>query len=134
MKEFREFRLIEIVSEVEVKEHMVFIHPYYMKDKQRLFFDSKNQYMLEKLGHPRVFLYEKEENKMRRTFKWKCLRRFNKFPEDLENDSGFLRTMSPSFQFFIDINRSSNLFVIRDSFTLKEVLTISKDLMDLEEE
>jgi hypothetical protein len=64
--------------------------------------------MLEKLGHPRVFLYEKEENKMRRTFKWKCLRRFNKFPEDLENDSGFLRTMSPSFQFFIDLNRTTN--------------------------
>jgi len=90
--------------------------------------------MLEKLGHPRVFLYEKEENKMRRTTKWKCLRRFNKFPEDLENDSGYLRAMSPSFQFFIDINRSNNQFVIKDTFTMKEMVNIPKDLMDIDEE
>lgn len=53
--------------------------------------------MLEKLGHPRVFLYEKEESRMRRTIKWRCLRRFSKYPEELENDSGFLRALSPSF-------------------------------------
>jgi hypothetical protein len=90
--------------------------------------------MLEKLGHPRVFLYEKEENKMKRSIKWKCLRRFNKFPEDLENDSGYLRSMSPSFQQFIDINRTTNEFVIKDTFSLKELVRIPKDLMDLEEE
>lgn len=97
MKEFREFRLIEIVSEMEIKEHMVFIHPFYTKEKQRLFFDSKNQYMLEKLGHPRVFLYEREENRMRRTIKWKCLRRFSKYPEELDNNSGYSRVLSPNF-------------------------------------
>jgi len=89
--------LIEIVSDIEVKEHLVFIHPFYFNDKQRIYFDSSNKYMLEKLGHPRVFLYEKEENKMRRTIKWRCLRRFSKYPEELENDSGYLRALSPSF-------------------------------------
>jgi len=124
-KEFREFRLLEITSDVEVKEHLVFVHPFYQKEKQRIYFDSKNQYMLEKLGHPRVFLYEKEENKMKRSVKWKCLRRFNKFPEELENDSGFLRAMSPTFQQFIDIDRQLNRFVIRDTFSLQPLLEIS---------
>ena len=89
--------MIEICSEIEVKEHLVFVHPFYFNDKQRIYFDSKNQYMLEKLGHPRVFLYEKEESRMRRTIKWRCLRRFSKYPEELENDSGNLRALSPSF-------------------------------------
>jgi len=58
--------LIEIVNEAEVKEHLVFIHPYYQTEKQRIYFDDKNEYMLEKLAHPRVFLYEREETKLRR--------------------------------------------------------------------
>ncbi|CDW71887.1 wd-40 repeat protein [Stylonychia lemnae] len=130
-KEFREYRLIEIVSDIEVKEHLVFIHPFYFNDKQRIYFDSKNQYMLEKLGHPRVFLYEKEENRMRRTIKWRCIRRFSKYPEELENDSGFLRALSPSFQNLVDVNRKDNLFVIRDTFSNRVICTVPKDLMDL---
>jgi hypothetical protein len=62
--------------------------------------------MLEKLGHPRVFLYEREESKMRRQIKWKCLKRLSKFPEELENDSGFLRVLSPNFNYFIAIDRA----------------------------
>lgn len=110
------------------------MHPFYHKDKQRIYFDSNNNYMIEKLGHPRVFLYEKEENKMRRTVKWKCIRRFSKYPEDLENDSGFIRTLSPTFSLFIDINRTTNQFVIKDTFTMQELHSIPKDLMNLEEE
>jgi hypothetical protein len=64
--------------------------------------------MIEKLSHPRVFIYEREESKMRRHVKWHCMKRFAKFPEDLENNSGFLRTVSPSFQFFIMIDRALN--------------------------
>jgi hypothetical protein len=97
-KEFREFRLIEIISEAEIKEHMIFIHPLYLNNTQKLYFDSTNYYMIEKLGHPRVFIYEKEELKATRKFiKWRCMKRFNKFPEHLENDSGYLRTLSPTF-------------------------------------
>jgi hypothetical protein len=96
---------------------LVFIHPYYQNEKQRIYFDDKNEYMLEKLAHPRVFLYEKEETKLRRQTRWKCIRRMNKFPEQLENDSGFLRTFSPDFKYFIDINRRINQFVIKDTVT-----------------
>lgn len=123
-KEFREFRLVEIVSDVEVREHLVFVHPFYLRERQRIYFDSKNQFMLEKHGHPRVFLYEKEENKMKRTIKWKCLRRFTKFPEELENESGFLRCMSPTFHQFIDIDRQLNRFVIRDTFSHNTLVEI----------
>jgi hypothetical protein len=43
--------------------------------------------------------------------------RFNKFPEELESDSGYLRIFTPCFSYFIDIERGENIFVIRDSFT-----------------
>lgn len=33
------------------------------------------------------------------------MKRFNKYPEDLENESGFARVMSPAFDSYIDINR-----------------------------
>jgi hypothetical protein len=51
------------MNELEVREHLVFVHPMYHNEKQRIYFDSKNKYMLEKLNHPRVFLYESEEAK-----------------------------------------------------------------------
>jgi hypothetical protein len=54
------------MNENEVKEHLVFVHPYYLHERQRLYFDTNHQYMLEKLAHPRVFLYEREESRMRR--------------------------------------------------------------------
>jgi hypothetical protein len=135
-KEFREFRVIEIVSETEVKEHLTFIHPVYHNEKQRLYFDSKNKYMIEKLNHPRVFLYEREDykNKTQITTKWKCLKRMSKFPEELENDSGFLRVLSPSFQYYIDVDKANKQVLIRDTFAATEVYRMPTHLMNLKEE
>ena len=88
-KEFREFRLIEITSDAEVQEHLTFIHPLNLTEKQRLYFDDSNFYMVEKLNHPKVFIYEKEEQKNKKLIRWRFLKRFNKFPGQLENESGF---------------------------------------------
>ena len=134
-KTFREFRLVEILSETEVKEHFGFIHPFYEAERQRLYFDCDNNYMIEKLSHPRVFLYGKEDGKsLGGLLKWKCIRRLHKFPEELENDSGFLRVISPSLQLMLGIDRTMNQFIIRDTFTLTEKYRIPKFLMDLGEE
>lgn len=122
------------MNEAEVKEHLTFIHPFYQSDKQRIYFDDKNEYMLEKLGHPRVFLYEREETKRGRKTRWRCIRRLNKFPEQLENDSGFLTTFSPSFKCYIDINRRLNQFVIRDTLTANEMWRMPKHLFNLTDE
>ena len=133
-REFREFRLIEILNECEVKEHLVFVHSFYFNQQQRLYFDSQNKYMIEKLGYPRIFLYEKQESKMRRRIKWRCIKRFNKFPEDLENESGLLRSLSPTFQYFLSVDRSNNQFVVLDTFSMEEVYRIPDHLMDLNQE
>lgn len=108
------------MSEVEVKEHAVFVHPLYLKEKQKLYFDIRNEFMLEKLTYPRVFLYQKDNNVKGNTH-WKLLKRFSKFPNDLESDSGELRVMSPTFQFYIDVCRTTNMFVIRDTMTKIEM-------------
>lgn len=58
----------------------------------------------------------------------------SKFPEDLENDSGFLRVLSSSFQYYIDIDKGAKQFVIRDTFIMSEVYKIPKYLMNINEE
>lgn len=67
---------------------------------------------------------------MRREIKWKLIRRLSKYPEELENDSGFMRTLSPSFLQYIDINKSLNQFVIKDTFSMRELLIVPKHFMD----
>ena len=85
-REFREFRLIEIVNEKEVMEHASFVHSFYPGKKQRFYFDDINQFMLEKLSHPRVFLYKMDQDTSQGTkIKWHLIKRFAKFPEDLES-------------------------------------------------
>lgn len=96
-KELREFRLIEIMNEDEVKEHINFIHPIYPNEHQRIFFNENSHYMLEKFTHPRVFIYERIEIEGRGQVHWRLVRRLNKFPADLEADSGPLKIMSPCF-------------------------------------
>lgn len=47
-REYREFRLIEIMNEHDVIEHLRFIHPLIYGLEQKFYFDIKNQYMLER--------------------------------------------------------------------------------------
>jgi len=58
----------------------------------------------------------------------------NKFPEHLENDSGYLRSFSSDFKFYIDINRRINQFVIKDTLTMSEQFRIPRHIMDLNED
>ena len=90
--------------------------------------------MIEKLAHPRVFMYEREDGKKKGQIKWKLIKRMTKFPEDLENDSGFLRVVSPTFQYYIDVDKAAKQFVIRDTFSLTEIYKIPKYLMNTNEE
>lgn len=125
-REWREFRLIEIVNEREVEEHLQFQHPYYPNQIQSIYFDSKTKYMLEKLNHPRIFLYEKKKApEAANRVNWSLVKRFSKFPSDLENQSGFLQIMSPCFEYYIDIDRELKKFVIKDTFTSTLIYTIS---------
>jgi hypothetical protein len=58
------------------------------------------------------------------------LKRFSKYPEDLESVSGYMNVLSPTFDCYIDIDRGTNRFVIKDTFAQKELYQISKDLMN----
>jgi hypothetical protein len=53
-----------------------------------------------------------------------------RFPEDLENDSGLLRSLSPSFSYFIDLDKEVNQFIIRDTLTNHEIYRIPLYLMN----
>ena len=87
--------------------------------------------MLEKLTHPRVFIYDKEKiYEGASEVNWKLNKRFLKYPDELENETGFLRALSPCFSVYIDLDKAENQFVIKDTFTTEEKCRISKDLMD----
>jgi len=48
---------------------------------------------------------------------WRLLKRFKKYPADLEYEKGPLRVLSPCYSLYLDIKRDTNEFVIRDTFT-----------------
>jgi hypothetical protein len=58
-KAFYEYKLIEIINEREVKEHISFIHPFYEGQCQNIFFSHDHEYMFEHLFNQRYFLYKK---------------------------------------------------------------------------
>ena len=64
-KNFYEFRLIEIVNEREVKEHMSFIHPFYEdRKRQGIYISNDCRMMFEVLSDGRYFLYQREQAKV----------------------------------------------------------------------
>lgn len=97
---------------------MTFVHFYYKGKTQRLYFDESNNYMLERLNHPRIFMYKKElANENTNRIRWILIKRFNKYPENLENHSGFLRCLSPGFDYYMDLNEEDHVYIIRNTFT-----------------
>lgn len=90
--------------------------------------------MLEKLQHPRIFLYQVDLTNEGPSCKWRLIKRFTKFPHDLENNTGYLQVMSPCFEYYIDIDRALGNFVIRDTITSTLIYQIKEDLMDSKSE
>lgn len=119
-KTFHEYKLIEIISEREVKEHLSFIFPYYNGTVQHMFFSSDLQYMHEKLVNARQFMYKRvnagdHENPTR--VKWEMVVRFNQYPTDLNNHSQANYILSPDFTQYLDVDRKNKKYMIRDTFT-----------------
>jgi hypothetical protein len=57
-KNFYEFRLIEIINEREVKEHLSFIHPFYEdRKRQAIYISNTTEFMFEVLPNGRYFMY-----------------------------------------------------------------------------
>src|SRR5438270_97220 len=105
--------------------------PIYKGKPQSFYFNSKNDYMLEKIANTGVFLYRKERPSLATTdVNWVQVMRFNKFPEELESESGYLRVMSPCFDYYIDIQKDANVFVIKDTLLQNVVHKIDRYLMD----
>lgn len=49
-KKYHNFKLIEIVNEIEIKEHFTFIHPFYgVGSYQRIYLSDNLEYMMERL-------------------------------------------------------------------------------------
>lgn len=78
-KQFYEFRLIEIMSDKQVKDHLKFIHPVYNGNKQFIYISSDLTFLYERLKYERHFLYTRMPNKTDNPddqFHWKMVHRF----------------------------------------------------------
>jgi hypothetical protein len=74
-KKFMKYKLIEIVSETEVKVHYEFVHPCIETEPfQRIYISDDNEYMIERLLNQRVFFYKKEPSNDG-LYKWKLIYR-----------------------------------------------------------
>lgn len=56
------FKLIEVINEYDVIEHISFVFPYYTYKGsiQELYFNTNHKLMLERLDDNRVFLYKQQ--------------------------------------------------------------------------
>eukprot|EP00347_Sterkiella_histriomuscorum_P009906 403339425 len=135
IKEFREFRVIEIISEFQVEEHMVFYHPVMSEKNQRIFFDSNLFFMLEIIDNLRVVLYRKIEDKqIKKNVTWELVKRFERYPFDLETQEGFIRCLSPSFKNLIDVDLKNKDFIVRNAISMQFQYAIPRYLMNIDEE
>ena len=85
--------------------------------------------MLEKISIPCVFLYKREKNYVNTRFIQ--IKRLSKYPEQLDSSSNFMRVLSPTFCYSINIDKKHNQFVILDTFTNREIYKIPQYLMNL---
>jgi hypothetical protein len=116
-KELKLFKLIEIDTEKEVRDVLEFYHPVYPGSQQEFYFDTNANFMLEMLTAPKVSIYKKNQKPGKVECKWEFVRRIEKYPYFLENNSGFLRAMSPCFSRYLDLNKEQKMFVVKDTFT-----------------
>ena len=86
--------------------------------------------MLEKLNSPKILLYERVLDVGYGYDHWRVIKRFGKYPQDLDSWAGPLRVLSPEFNYYLDINRETNLFMIRETMTQNKVCDISGDYMN----
>lgn len=113
-KSFYEYKLIEIVSGKEVKEHLRFVHPYYNGIMQHIYFSADLTYMLERLKYDRSFLYVRKDEPDG-SVQWMFRHRFSELPNDLMHITQYPFIFSPNFTRYIDIDNSHNHFIIRDT-------------------
>lgn len=116
-KKFHNFKLIEIVNEYEVKEHFTFIHPFYGKGNyQRIYISDNMEYMIERLVNQRIFLYQKQKG-MFGMAKWKMVRRLTNWPMDMSESTYANYLCSPDLMYYLDCDRKTNQFVIKETLT-----------------
>ncbi len=132
-KHFYEFKLIEIISDREVKEHFSFVFPFYAGTLQHMFFSSDLEYMYERLENQREFLYKKvplNEPSNPTRVKWEIVHRFTSFPQDLLENTEHPFILSPDFTQYLDVDRKGKKFMIKDSFTQEVRYAIPEWLMN----
>ena len=123
-KDDREFRLIEILNETEVKVVASFNHPFYRGKKQFMYFSESGEYMHEILDYNRFHIYHKEStrdimNPNRVT--WEQKKRITNLPEEYFKSCQHAFYLSPDFMQYLDIDQRLGLFIIRDSINPTQI-------------
>ncbi|CDW75557.1 wd-40 repeat protein [Stylonychia lemnae] len=130
-KDFRSFKIIQIVSETEVAEKMTFVHPQYKYGSyQRIYFSEDLQYMLERLDNQRVLLYKQIQTGTPGLVSWSLIRRLKQFPMDLAQTTYANYLFSPDLQYYLDFDKSENVFLIRRSLDQTTKCQIPKGIMN----
>lgn len=75
--------------------------------------------MIEIIDNLRVILYRRREDKqIKKQIQWEIVKRFERYPFDLETTEGFIRCLSPSFKNLIDVDLKNKDFIVRNAFSM----------------
>ncbi|CDW75916.1 UNKNOWN [Stylonychia lemnae] len=119
--------------------HLEFSHPVYEGVSQKLFFEKNLCFMLEIMEKPHCYLYSKRELKQTidgktvTSSEWSLFKKLDRFPYDLEQGSYFLRTLTQSFQYQLELDLKDRIFKVTD--VRKQIIRckIPKYFMDIDE-
>jgi hypothetical protein len=77
----------------------------------------------------RVFLYQRTKG-MFGAAKFKMIKRMSKFPMDMSENTYANYLFSPDLMYYLDYDRMSRQFVIKETLTQKPFVKIPKGLMN----
>jgi len=127
----KSWKLIEIVSETQVKEILFFHFP--LAEYQKMHFNTDCSLMILKLANQRAFIYEKVpiKDESETYVNWKMIKQVKGMPGEKEVDENYLPYFSPDFSLFLRICKKRMQFVINDTFANVEICEMPKDLMPI---
>ena len=122
-KEFHEFKLIELTiedGEPGIKEVASFIYPFWMGQRQFIYFSDDGQLMFERLVYERFLIYRREslnDDQNPAKCRWVLEQRIANLPSEFLKNTQFPFFLSPDFQHYLDIDQVHDTFIIRETLS-----------------
>ncbi len=124
-KKFHEFKLVEVLNEMEIKVHSTFVHAVFEME-QKIYLSKNVKWMIERLGYSDVYLYQNVNNE-----EWRFHKHIISFPASEQAGQQFhLSQFSPNFDYFVQLDLATKQYQVKDMLTEEVKWTVPLDILN----